>query len=53
MKMIPEYVDLGLPSGTLWATKNVGPATQKTMVTTLPGVKLFPKKDMEESHTNG
>ena len=23
---VPEYVDLGLPSGTLWATKNIGGA---------------------------
>ena len=21
---VPEYVDLGLPSGTLWATRNIG-----------------------------
>ena len=34
-----EYVDLGLPSGTLWATCNVGAAAQKSTATTSPGAR--------------
>lgn len=35
-----EYVDLGLPSGTLWATYNVGATSPYERVITLHGEKL-------------
>ena len=35
-----EYVDLGLPSGTLWATCNVGASKPpRTTAATLPGAR--------------
>ena len=34
-----DYVDLGLPSGTLWATCNVGANAPKNTATTSPGAK--------------
>lgn len=34
-----EYVDLGLPSGTLWATYNVGATSPYERVITLHGEK--------------
>ena len=43
-----EWVDLGLPSGTLWATMNV-----KTVVITLPGARLLPRMPMTGAPISG
>ena len=48
-----EYVDLGLPSGTLWSTCNVGAASPEDMVITLLGERTDLRKTITGVLTNG
>ena len=49
-----EYVDLGLPSGTLWATCNVGASSpEENMATTSPGARPNPKTTTTGTLTSG
>ncbi len=42
---VPEYVDLGLPSGTLWATTNVGAASPADYGDYFAWGEISPKED--------
>ena len=41
-----RWIDLGLPSGTLWATMNVGASSPEDYGDYLPGEKLRPKRSI-------
>ncbi|MBR2146326.1 MAG: hypothetical protein IJ925_02580 [Muribaculaceae bacterium] len=48
-----NYVDLGLPSGTLWATMNVGANSPEEYGDYSPGARLPPRTFMTGAPTNG
>ena len=48
-----EWVDLGLPSGTLWATCNVGASKPESTATTMPGARRNRRAHTIGPHTNG
>lgn len=45
-----EYIDLGLPSGTLWATKNVGSENPESIGSYFAFAEVTPKEDYQQSN---
>lgn len=48
-----DYVDLGLPSGTKWATCNLGASKPSESATTTHGVRPSPRRNTLGRPTNG
>ena len=50
---VPEFVDLGLPSGTLWAKFNIGATCEDETGFLLANGEMFPKEEYTETNFHG